>query len=107
MLLNARRVAREEQLILLAVEDITARRIAEEERDKLHLEHVEALTRVKTLAGMLPICANCKKIRNDDGYWKQIEAYISEHSEAKFTHGLCPECAAKLYPGIDYSDFKE
>jgi hypothetical protein len=101
MLLNARRIAREEQLILLAIEDITARRIAEEERDKIHLEHMEALSKVKKLAGMLPICANCKKIRNDEGYWEQIEAYISDHSEAEFSHGICPECAAKLYPGID------
>jgi two-component system CheB/CheR fusion protein len=107
MLLNARRVAREEQLILLAVEDITARRIAEEEREKIHLEHMEALSKVKKLAGMLPICANCKKIRNDEGYWEQIEAYIRDHSEAEFSHGLCPECATKLYPGIDYSQFKE
>ncbi len=107
MLLNARRVAREEQLILLAVEYITARRIAEEEREKLYLEHREALSKVKKLAGMLPICANCKKIRNDEGYWEQIEAYIRERSEAEFSHGLCPECATKLYPGIDYSQFKE
>jgi two-component system CheB/CheR fusion protein len=107
MLLNARRVAREEQLILLAVEDITARRIAEEERDKIDLDHREALSKVKKLAGMLPICASCKKIRNDEGYWQQIEAYISEHSQTEFTHGLCPECATKLYPGIDYGQFEE
>ncbi len=98
MLLNARRVAREEQLILLAVEDITARRIAEEERDKIVLDHMEALSKVKKLAGMLPICASCKKIRNDDGYWEQIEAYIRDHSDAEFTHGICPECAKKIYP---------
>ena len=107
MLLNARRVAREEQLILLAVEDITARRTAEEERDKIHLAHKEALDKVKKLTGMLPICANCKKIRNDQGYWEQIEAYISEHSAVEFTHGLCPECATKLYPEIDYGKFEE
>lgn len=108
MLLNARRVAREgSELILLAVEDITARRMAEEERDKIHLEHMEALSKVKKLAGMLPICASCKKIRNDKGYWEQIEAYISDRSEAEFSHGICPECATKLYPGIDYSQFKE
>ena len=107
MLLNARRVAREEQLILLAVEDITARRIAEEEREKLHLEHKEALSKVKKLAGMLPICANCKKIRNDEGYWEQIEAYISDHSEAEFSHGVCPECVVKLYPEIDTTQDKE
>ena len=98
MLLNARRVAREEQLILLAVEDITARRIAEEERDKIHLDHIEALSKLKRLTGMLPICSSCKKIRNDAGYWEQIEAYILDHSEAEFSHGICPECAVKVYP---------
>lgn len=110
MLLNARKVAREAsetQLILLAVEDITARRMAEEERDKIDLDRKEALSKVKKLAGMLPICSSCKKIRNDEGYWEQIEAYVRGHSEAEFTHGLCPDCATKLYPGIDYSKFKE
>jgi two-component system CheB/CheR fusion protein len=98
MLLNARRVAREEQLILLAVEDITARRMAEEERDKIDLDRKEALSKVKKLAGMLPICSSCKKIRNDEGYWEQIEAYVRGHSEAEFSHSLCPDCAVKLYP---------
>ena len=68
---------------------------------------LEALDKVKKLTGMLPICANCKKIRNDQGYWEQIEAYISEHSAVEFTHGLCPECATKLYPEIDYGKFEE
>ena len=57
----------------------------------------EALANVKTLSGLLPICANCKKIRNDKGYWDQIEGYIQKHSEAQFTHGICPECTEKLY----------
>ncbi len=57
-----------------------------------------ALDEVKQLSGLLPICASCKKIRDDHGYWKQIESYVSEHSEAQFSHGLCPECAKKLYP---------
>ena len=69
-----------------------------EEREKLILELQDAIAKVKTLSGMLPICASCKKIRDDKGYWKQIEAYISEHSEALFTHGICPECTRKLYP---------
>ncbi len=60
----------------------------------------EALTNVKTLSGLLPICANCKKIRNDKGYWDQIEGYIQKHSEAQFTHGICPECFKKLYGNI-------
>ncbi len=60
----------------------------------------EALANVKTLSGLLPICANCKKIRNDKGYWDQIEGYIQKHSEAQFTHGICPECTEKLYGDI-------
>jgi len=60
----------------------------------------KALEEIKTLSGFLPICASCKKIRDDKGYWNQIEVYISEHSEAEFSHGICPECAQKLYPDI-------
>ena len=60
----------------------------------------QALGRVKQLSGLLPICANCKKIRDDKGYWSQIEMYISEHSEADFSHGICPECVHLLYPEI-------
>jgi hypothetical protein len=58
----------------------------------------EAHDQVKVLSGFLPICASCKKIRDDNGYWNQIESYIKEHSEAEFSHGICPECAQKLYP---------
>jgi hypothetical protein len=58
----------------------------------------EALQNVKTLKGFLPICANCKKIRDDEGYWQQIEEYIMDHSDADFTHGICNECVGKLYP---------
>ncbi|MBN1398020.1 MAG: hypothetical protein JXA06_08325 [Bacteroidetes bacterium] len=60
----------------------------------------EAMANVKTLSGLLPICANCKKIRNDKGYWDQIEGYIQKHSDAQFTHGICPECAEKLYSDV-------
>lgn len=69
-----------------------------EERDKLVHELQDALAKVKMLSGLLPICASCKKIRDDQGYWKQIEVYIRDHSEAEFTHGLCPDCARKHYP---------
>lgn len=82
------------------VRDITERKWAEAEREKLILELKEALSKVKQLSGMLPICASCKKIRDDKGYWKQIESYIGDHSEAEFTHGICPECVKKLYPDI-------
>jgi PAS domain S-box-containing protein len=77
--------------------DITERKRTEEERERLILELKEALAKVKTLSGMLPICASCKKIRNDSGYWEQIEVYIRNHSEAEFSHGLCPDCVEKLY----------
>jgi PAS domain S-box-containing protein len=77
--------------------DITERKQAEEERERLILELQEALAKIKTLSGMLPICSSCKKIRNDTGYWQQIEVYICDHSEAEFTHGICPDCMKKLY----------
>jgi DNA repair exonuclease SbcCD ATPase subunit len=61
----------------------------------------EALARIKTLTGLLPICSACKKIRNDQGNWEQIEVYIRDRSEADFSHGICPDCLKKLYPEID------
>lgn len=80
--------------------NITEQKLAVEEREKLIVELKKALSEVKTLSGMLPICANCKKIRDDQGYWNQIENYLSKHSEALFSHSICPECAASLYPDI-------
>jgi hypothetical protein len=58
----------------------------------------EAVARIKVLSGLLPICAACKKIRDDQGYWEQIEVYIRQHSEAQFSHGICPSCIRKMYP---------
>ena len=58
----------------------------------------KALSEVKTLTGLLPICSGCKKIRDDQGYWKQVEIYIMQHTEARFTHGLCPDCLARFFP---------
>jgi AmiR/NasT family two-component response regulator len=75
-----------------------------EEREKLILELQDALAKVKTLSGLFPICASCKKIRDDEGYWHQVEVYIRDHSEAKFTHGLCPECTRELYPELFEDD---
>jgi PAS domain S-box-containing protein len=60
----------------------------------------DALAKVKTLSGFIPICASCKKIRDDKGYWNQLEAYLSAHSEIEFSHSLCPECARKLFPEL-------
>ena len=69
--------------------------------EKLNKELTEALETIKTLQGILPICSYCKKIRDDKGYWNQIEGYIRDHSEAEFSHGICPECADKFYPDLD------
>lgn len=78
-----------------------ARKRAEEERERLIQELQEALASIKTLRGLLPICATCKKIRDDKGYWNRLEEYISARSEAEFTHGICAECARKLHPDWD------
>ena len=67
------------------------------ERQKLSTQLKQSMKEINTLRGFLPICANCKKIRDDRGYWTRIETYISMHSEAEFSHGLCPECMVKLY----------
>lgn len=82
----------------IVARDVTERK--EQEKERLHLiqELTEALKRVKTLSGLLPICASCKKIRNDDGYWEQVETYIKSRSNAEFTHGICPDCVKELYP---------
>jgi PAS domain S-box-containing protein len=82
-----------------AFRDISQQKELEQERDRLIRSYRDALENVKTLKGLIPICSSCKKIRNDSGYWSQIEAYISEHSDVEFSHGICPECAEKLYPG--------
>ena len=73
----------------------------EKKQEKLIIELKQALTKVKTLNGLLPICSRCKKIRDDTGYWNQIETYISQHSLAEFSHSICPDCAKILYPDLD------
>ena len=73
---------------------------AQGEKDRLIVELKDALSKVKTLSGLLPICASCKKIRDDKGYWNQIEHYIRGHSEAEFSHSICPECARKTIEEI-------
>jgi DNA-binding response OmpR family regulator len=70
------------------------------ERQKLLTQVEHSMREIKTLRGFLPICASCKKIRDDQGYWTQIERYISDHSDAEFSHGLCPDCAVKLYGDV-------
>ena len=76
--------------------DISERKNAEAEKERLICELQAALAQVRTLRGLIPICAWCKKIRNDYGYWEQLEAYLKNHSAADFTHGMCPECAQRL-----------
>jgi len=76
------------------------RKQAERENERLISDLQKALSEVRKLSGFLPICASCKKIRDDQGYWNQIEEYISDHSEAQFSHGICPDCMRKLYPEL-------
>ena len=80
--------------------DITERKQAETSREEMIVELQQALHNVKQLSGLIPICASCKKIRDDKGYWNQIEAYIKDHSDADFSHGICPDCMQQLYPDL-------
>jgi PAS domain S-box-containing protein len=89
-----------ERLLLGAFRDVTERRQLQQERERLITELQQALAHVKRLGGLLPICAGCKQIRDDRGYWSQVETYIAEHSEARFSHGLCPLCTEKYFPGL-------
>jgi CheY-like chemotaxis protein len=73
----------------------------ETERKELMRKLQAALDEIKTLSGIIPICASCKKIRNDSGYWEAVEDYIEHHSDAQFSHGVCPECSARLYPELN------
>jgi CheY-like chemotaxis protein len=80
--------------------EMDRRRARETELEERNQQLERALAEVKVLRGLIPICAGCKKIRNDQGYWQQIEEYIQDHSEAAFSHGLCLPCAKRLYPGV-------
>ncbi len=82
--------------------DDTARHLAALERERLISQLRGALAEVQRLGGLLPICAQCKRIRDDKGYWNQVEAYIAERTGAEFSHGICPECARKTFP--DFAD---
>jgi len=77
---------------------------AAKERENIILELQDALAEVTTLRGIIPICSSCKKVRDDKGFWNQIESYIRDHSEADFTHSICPECAKELYPDLKIYD---
>jgi PAS domain S-box-containing protein len=81
-------------------QDITERKRVEKDREELIRRLQEALSSIKTLRGLIPICSSCRRIRNDQGYWQQVDEYIREHSDVRFSHGLCKECAQKLYPDL-------
>ncbi len=87
--------------LLGTYEDITEQKRIEIEREELISMLQKALGEISTLSGLLPICSSCKKIRDDKGYWTQLEVFISNHTEAEFTHGLCPDCLERLYPDIE------
>jgi PAS domain-containing protein len=89
---------------VILIHDLSERRRMELERERLISDLQAALNDVRILRGLLPICASCKKIRDDKGYWGGLEKYIMEHSEAQFSHGICPECMGRLYPGLVVED---
>ncbi|MEL6823622.1 MAG: response regulator [Calditrichota bacterium] len=88
----------EDDRILLVIRDITRRVEMEQEKEWLLQEFQDSLAKIKTLNGLIPICASCKKVRDDKGYWNRIEEYIQNHSQAEFSHGVCPACMEELYP---------
>jgi PAS domain S-box-containing protein len=91
---------RDNDVTLSLFYDITERQQMEKERARLITELQTALSEVKVLSGLIPICSSCKKIRDDKGYWSRIESYIESHSMAEFSHGICPDCTHKLYPAF-------
>ena len=92
-----------EEVLFSIIYDISERKSYEQEREHLIAKLEKALAKIKTLRGILPICATCKKIRDDKGYWNQIETYIGAHSKVEFTHGICPECAGEYYSSPNMS----
>ncbi|MFC1629337.1 histidine kinase N-terminal 7TM domain-containing protein, partial [Gemmatimonadota bacterium] len=84
--------------LLIILRDVTQRKLAERERELLITELQDALNQVSLLEGLLPVCSSCHNIRNDDGEWEEMGAYIEEHSSVEFSHSICPECAKRLYP---------
>jgi PAS domain S-box-containing protein len=94
-------VYRGQKLVFCICRDITERNRTGAEREKLIQELQNALKEIKTLRGILPLCSYCKKIRDDKGFWEQVEVYIQKHSQADFSHGICPECLKKHFPDMD------
>jgi len=93
-----------QDLLYSIIHDISDRKQAEEEREKLINELQEAIEEIKTLRSILPLCSFCKKIRDDKGYWEQVDVYIHKHLQADISHGICPECAKEHYPDLDIYD---
>jgi PAS domain S-box-containing protein len=92
----------ERETIYSVARDITRRKVAEEERDRLVVELQAALAEVRTLQAILPICSYCKKVRDDENYWHSVEGYIQTHTDTQFSHGICPSCyATEIEPVID------
>lgn len=85
-------------------EEVLERKTAQQKAESTAAQLEEALAQVKTLGGLLPICASCHKIRDDQGYWNRIEKFIQERSDVKFSHGICPECKDKLYGNLPEND---
>ena len=94
-----------EKVLYSIIHDISERKRFEQERENLIAKLGKALAEIKTLRGILPICATCKKIRDGEGYWSQIETYISTHSEVEFTHGICPECEGEIFSSLKKSNY--
>ena len=88
------------ETVICSSKNITKRKLAEDALKEKHEKLLSAMNDIKTLSGLLPICASCKKIRDDKGYWNQLERYIQKHSDATFSHGLCPDCVSNLYPEL-------
>ena len=86
----------------LLTEEIKQRKTAEKEQEKLIAKLEQASLEIKSLQGIIPICSNCKKIRDDKGYWNILEAYLQKHSDAKFSHSMCPECSDEVYGKEDW-----
>ncbi|MDJ0780830.1 MAG: PAS domain S-box protein [Desulfosarcinaceae bacterium] len=89
------------ETVICTSKNITKRKVAEIALKEMNANLLRALKEIKTLSGLLPICASCKRIRDDKGYWNQIEVYISQHTEADFSHSMCDACAQELYPELD------
>jgi len=104
LIFDAAPVFNHEHKLVAAIEtlqDLTEQKLLDEERQRLNLKLQEALDKIKTLTGLIPMCASCKKIRDDKGYWNQLEEYLEKHSDASFSHGLCPECFKEYFNDDD------